>query len=64
MKKTVREMIKLVEADGWFLFLQKASHKHFRHPTKKGKVTVPDHGGSDELGHFIVDSILKQAGLK
>jgi len=64
MRKKVKEIIEIIKADGWFLIAQKGSHKHFKHPTKPGKVTVPDHGGSDELDHFVVDSILKQAGLK
>ncbi|MBP6967996.1 MAG: type II toxin-antitoxin system HicA family toxin [Prolixibacteraceae bacterium] len=31
---------------------------------KRGKVTVPVHGKNDELEHFLVDSILRQAGIK
>jgi len=64
MRKKVREIIEIIEADGWYLIAQKGSHKHFKHPIKKGKVTVPDHGNAHELEHFIVSSILKQAGLK
>lgn len=57
-------MIEILEADGWILKTQKGSHKQYAHPTKKGKVTVPDHGKSKELEHFEVNSILKQSGLK
>ena len=65
MIKKVREMIALIEADGWVLEPGRGtSHKQFKHPTKPGKVTIPDHGKSVELGHKTVNSILKQAGLK
>jgi len=57
-------MIDILEADGWFLCRQKGSHKQYRHLTKTGIVTVPDHGKNEELEHFLVSSILKQAGLK
>jgi predicted RNA binding protein YcfA (HicA-like mRNA interferase family) len=58
-----REAVKLVEADGWVFDSQKGSHMHFKHPTKPGKVTIPNHAGKD-LPKRDVNSILKQAGLK
>lgn len=64
MRKKVKEMIEIIEADGWFLSRQKGSHKQYKHSSKPGTVTVPDHGKNDELEHFLVNSILKQAGLK
>lgn len=57
-------MIEIIEADGWYLARQNGSHKQYSHPTKKGVVTIPDHGKSIVLEHFVVGSILKQAGLK
>lgn len=36
----VREVIKLLEADGWFLARTRGSHRQFNHPTKPGTVTV------------------------
>ncbi len=59
----VRDVIKLVEKDGWQYMYTVGSHRHFKHPVKLGKVTVPGHP-SDEVppGTFI--SILKQAGLR
>ncbi len=63
MIKKVREMIKLIEEDGWYLYSQKGSHKQYKHPIKKGRVTIPDHGKNEVLEHLIVKSILKQAGL-
>lgn len=64
MRKKVKEIIEIIEADGWFFSRQKGSHKQYKHAYKTGTVTVPDHGKNDELEHFLVNSILKQAGLK
>lgn len=64
MRKKVKEIIDIIEADGWFFSRQKGSHKQYKHPLKAGTVTVPDHGRNEELEHFLVNSILKQAGLK
>ncbi len=63
MIKKVSTIIKLIEKDGWFLYAQEGSHKQYKYPIKKGKVTIPDHGGGKDLGHAIVKSILKQAGI-
>ena len=59
----VREAINLIEADGWFHVTTKGSHRQYKHPTKKGRVTVPGNLG-DELRPGTLNSILKQAGLK
>ncbi len=36
----VREVIKRLEADGWYLARTKGSHRQFKHPDKSGTVTV------------------------
>jgi len=60
----VRTIIKLIENDGWYIHSHnKTSHRQFKHPTKKGKVTI-NGKLSDDLSDFLVNSILKQAGLK
>jgi predicted RNA binding protein YcfA (HicA-like mRNA interferase family) len=59
----VREIIRVLEADGWVEIRQTGSHKHFKHAVKRGLVTVPDHRSKD-LGEKTCYSILKQAGLK
>lgn len=56
-----RELIKIIEADGWYLVATKGSHHQFKHDTKKGRVTVP-HPKKD-LNQQTVKSIFKQAGL-
>ena len=59
----VRELISLIEADGWFQARMKGSHRQFHHPTKTGTVTVSGKPGVDiPLG--TLNSALKQAGLK
>ena len=59
----IREVIKLIEADGWYLITTKGSHRQFKHLTKKGRVTVAGKP-SDEVKKGTLNSILKQAGLK
>ncbi len=58
----VGEIIKLIEADGWYLVAVRGSHRQFKHPTKLGRVTVPGKP-SRELYLELERSILKQAGL-
>jgi predicted RNA binding protein YcfA (HicA-like mRNA interferase family) len=59
----VREAIKLVEKDGWYLDRTRGSHRQYKHPTKQGLVTIAGKPG-DELAPGTKNSILKQAGLK
>jgi predicted RNA binding protein YcfA (HicA-like mRNA interferase family) len=58
-----REVIKILKADGWYEKNQEGSHKHFIHPTKKGKLQVQMHGNKD-IKKKTLKSIFKQAGLK
>ena len=64
MKKslTSKKIIKIIEADGWYFHDVVGSHHHFKHPTKKGKTTVP-HPRKDFHPNMI-SSIEKQSGLK
>ncbi len=59
----VKQVLKLLKEDGWFLVAQKGSHKQYKHPKKTGRVTVPDHGRNKDLAKGTENSILKQAGL-
>lgn len=59
----VKEIIKIIEADGWFLAKTEGSHRQFKHPLKSGKVTVAGKL-SDDLLKKTESSILRQAGLK
>lgn len=58
----VKEIIKLITSDGWFLVKTRGDHRQFKHPTKKGKVTVPGKL-SDDLDPNTAKSILIQSGL-
>jgi predicted RNA binding protein YcfA (HicA-like mRNA interferase family) len=59
----VREIIRRLEEDGWFLVGTRGSHRQFKHPLKRGRVTVAGKP-SDELAPGRSTVFLKQAGLK
>ncbi|MDT8392081.1 MAG: type II toxin-antitoxin system HicA family toxin [Lentisphaeria bacterium] len=59
----IRDAIKLIENDGWYLVATRGSHRQYKHSRKTGRVTI-----AGSLGHDVppgtLNSILKQAGLK
>ena len=59
----IREIIKLLKADGWYLVGIKGSHQQYKHPIKPGRVTIAGHPG-DDLTPRTLNSILKQTQLK
>ena len=59
----VRDLLKLLKADGWYLVTTVGSHRQFKHPKKPGRVTVAGHS-SDDVNPKTLNSILRQAGLK
>ncbi|MGH7880660.1 MAG: type II toxin-antitoxin system HicA family toxin [Candidatus Binataceae bacterium] len=59
----VRDAIRMIEDDGWYLVATRGSHRQFKHPAKPGRVTVAGKP-SDDLAPGTWNSILKQAGLK
>lgn len=62
-KFKTKEVIKMLEDEGWFVARVKGSHRQFKHPTKSGTVTV--NGKPNQvLEQFILNSIWKQAGWK
>ncbi|MBI4724138.1 MAG: type II toxin-antitoxin system HicA family toxin [Rhodomicrobium sp.] len=62
MSKSSREIIALLTVDGWFEAGQTGSHRHFKHPSMPGKVTVP-HPKLD-LPVKTMKSIEKASGIK
>jgi predicted RNA binding protein YcfA (HicA-like mRNA interferase family) len=58
----VRDIIKLLQDDGWYLARTRGSHRQYKHPNKSGLVTVPGKP-SDDLAIGTLKSILKQAQL-
>ncbi|MBO5606083.1 MAG: type II toxin-antitoxin system HicA family toxin [Acidaminococcaceae bacterium] len=61
MPKKPKEMEKEILKDGWVFKSQEGSHRHYVHPTKPGKVTIPFH--CKELSKIVEKSIRKQAQL-
>ncbi|MFN8179693.1 MAG: type II toxin-antitoxin system HicA family toxin [bacterium] len=59
----VRDVIRLLERDGWFMVITRGSHRQFEHPQKPGRVTVSGHRG-DDMPRGTPASVLRQAGLK
>ena len=57
-----REVMKLLEADGWYLVNTVGSHHQFKHPRKPGRVTLkhPD----KDIPRKTLDSIERQSGLR
>ena len=59
----VRDIIKMLEDDGWYIVATRGSHRQYKHPTKPGRVTIagsPNH----DVAPGTLNSILKQAKLK
>ncbi|HLH77049.1 MAG TPA: type II toxin-antitoxin system HicA family toxin [Candidatus Binataceae bacterium] len=59
----VREVIQMLEDDGWYVVATRGSHRQFKHPSKPGRVTVAGKP-SDDLAPGTLNSIFKQAQIK
>jgi predicted RNA binding protein YcfA (HicA-like mRNA interferase family) len=59
----VRDVIKMIEADGWYLVVTKGSHRQYKHQRKPGRVTIAGKPSHD-LAPGTLNSVLKQAQLK
>ncbi len=59
----IRDVIRLIEAEGWYLVETRGSHRQYKHPTIPGRVTIAGHP-KDDLSPGTLNSILKQAKLK
>lgn len=57
-----KEVIRLIEAEGWYQVAQKGSHRQFKHPTKPGKTTVTHPERDIPVG--TLKSIERQTGVK
>jgi predicted RNA binding protein YcfA (HicA-like mRNA interferase family) len=58
--RKVRDVLAMLHADGWVLVVQRGSHRQFKHPQKRGRVTVAGKP-ADDLPPGTLASILKQA---
>jgi len=63
MPVKLKDLIELLENDGWFLLRQRGSHRQYHHPEKSGTVTVSGKA-SVEVPPGTLNSVLKQAALK
>ena len=59
----IRDVIRLIQDDGWYVVAIKGSHRQYKHSTKPGRVTIAGHPG-DDLAPGTLNSVLKQAGLR
>ena len=59
----IRDVVVILEEDGWVLARTRGSHRQYKHPHKSGVVTLAGKPGAD-LAPGTLNSVLKQAGLK
>jgi predicted RNA binding protein YcfA (HicA-like mRNA interferase family) len=59
----VREVIRMLQDDGWTLVVTKGGHRQLKHPTKPGRVTVSGQLG-DDMPKGTLASVKRQAGLR
>ncbi|MDY7032407.1 MAG: type II toxin-antitoxin system HicA family toxin [Thermodesulfobacteriota bacterium] len=59
----IRDVIEIIESDGWDQVHQRGSHRQYKHPEKRGRVTIAGHPG-DDLAIGTLNSVFKQAGIK
>jgi len=59
----ISDILRMLQADGWFLVATRGSHRQYKHPLKPGRVTVPGKP-SDDVAPGTLNSIMKQSGLK
>jgi len=59
----IRDVIRLIESDGWYLVAFKGSHRQYKHPYKRGRITIAGKL-SDDIARGTLNSILKQSGIK
>ncbi len=63
MPVRVRDLVRQLESDGWYLIATRGSHRQYKHPKKSGRMTVPGKM-SDDLKPGTLSNIYRQAGLK
>jgi predicted RNA binding protein YcfA (HicA-like mRNA interferase family) len=59
----IRDVIKMLEKDGWYLVRTRGSHRQYKHSAKTGLVTIAGKSG-DDLAPGTLNSVYKQAGIK
>ena len=64
MPRKFKDIIKLIEKDGWVLVAQVGSHRQYKHPTKPGRVTIAAHKISDDISLKTEASYFKASRIK
>lgn len=59
----IRDIIRIIENDGWYLVATRGSHRQYKHPIKKGRLTIAGHP-NDDVAQGTLNSIRKQAQLE
>ncbi len=59
----MRDVIRLLQDDGWFLVATVGSHRQFKHRSKPGRVTVSGQLG-DDMPRGTLASVKRQATLR
>jgi len=59
----VKELLKMLEKDGWILSRTRGSHRQYKHSTKPGTVTIAGKPSAD-VPKGTLNAILKQSGIK
>lgn len=62
MNHSSKEAERIIQEAGWFYAYTKGDHRHFKHSSKPGKVTIP--ANRKDLNIKTWNSIMRQAGLK
>jgi predicted RNA binding protein YcfA (HicA-like mRNA interferase family) len=62
-KMKIRDILRLLEEDGWYEARCRGSHRQFKHNIKRGLVTIAGQA-NDDLAKGTLNSIFKQAGIK
>jgi len=53
----VKEVIKIIEKNGWTMVAQKGSHRQYKNPDLPGRVTIPGNL-NDDIPKGTLNSIL------
>lgn len=64
MVYSVREVIRILEQDGWYFVRQRGSHCIYRHTSKPGRVLISGHKMSADVPIGLLHAIESQAGIK
>lgn len=63
MTMKVKDIIKMIEKDGWYLVATKGSHRQYKNLNKPGRVTISGHL-NDDIAAGTLNSVMKQAQIK